>query len=295
MKDDLKRLEMVGGWLGMYHTNTQLRDLVIEFICTLVIQHFRKDVFQAIREDLRPECREDALTGKIMLCKTSLESVILPLDGQEEGCRLQFVFANRAKIRTVEQLVDFLWDFDDGHSRAQWANRGYRGLHRRALEIVQIHCGAEAAKRVHDGIKRIFVLTNWVVPYPNETKFLRRGDSKRRLWMSICHQDWIGRPADEIIPFGELWREAQDGRRRTRHFLPDTPRPDYACRQPEYMSGRWVLYEERFPCFMTALPGESEHFGHQSGVDIGAWGERLEEQWQAADDEIYGGSGVPLQ
>ena len=52
MKDDLKRLEMVGGWLGIYHTNTQLRDLVIEFICTLVIQHFRKDVFQAIREDL---------------------------------------------------------------------------------------------------------------------------------------------------------------------------------------------------------------------------------------------------
>ena len=113
--------------------------------------------------------------------------------------------------------------------------------------------------------------------------------------MSICYQDWIGRPADEIIPFGELWREAQDGRRRTRHFLPDTPRPDYACRQPEYMSGRWVLYKERFPCFMTAFPGESEHFGHQSGVDIGAWGERLEEQWQAADDEIYGGFGVPLQ
>src|SRR5260370_37669705 len=118
-----------------------------------------------------------------MLCKTSLDSVLVPLDGGGEGCRLQFVFANRAKVRTVEQLVDFLWDFNDGHSRTQWANRGYRGLHRQALEIVQIHCGAEAAKRVHDGIKRIFVLTNWVVPYLNETKFLRRGDSKRRLWM----------------------------------------------------------------------------------------------------------------
>ena len=48
---------------------------------------------------------------------------------------------------------------------------------------------------------------NWVVPYPNKTKFLRQNSSKQRLWMSISHMDWAGRRAGEVIPFAELCKE----------------------------------------------------------------------------------------
>jgi hypothetical protein len=102
--------------------------------------------------------------------------------------------------------------------------------------------------------------------------------------MSICHQDWVGRPAGEVIPFGELWRESRDGKRRTRHFLPRMLVPDQACRKPEYMRGRWTLYEEQFPSVMSAVLGESEHFGHQANVDMAAWGAQLERQWLREHD-----------
>ena len=290
IKGDIQRLEAVNGWLGMYHTNIQLRDVLIEFICTLVMQSFRKHVFQAIKEDIRPEFREDALAGKVMLCQASLESVLLPQDGEEEHHQLYIVFANRAKIRTVQALVDFLWDFDDGQQRTQWAHRGYRGLHQRALEIVQLHCGAEAAQRVHDGIKRLFILTNWIVPYPNHTRFMQRSSDKHRIWMSICHQDWVNRPSTEIIPFPELLEQMSDGKRRRRHLLPKMKLDPfyYAEHKSEYMRGRWTLYEEQFEHVMKAIPSESEYFGHQSEVDMTTWGERLEQQWQVAEDALVG-------
>jgi hypothetical protein len=126
VKDAWKRLELIDGRLGMYYTNRQLRDLIIEFLLTIVVRQFRKDVFQAIKDDLQPECRDDALAGKIMLCKTSLEAVLLPSRAGEQRHQIYPVFANRAKIRSVQRLADFLWDFDDGHQRTQWANRAYR-------------------------------------------------------------------------------------------------------------------------------------------------------------------------
>ena len=284
MKDDWKRLEIIEGWLSMYHSNVRLRDLVIESICTLVVQQFRKDVFQAIKGEIRKEHLESALAGKVMLCKSSLEPILSPWEGGEPR-QLHIADANRTKIRTVKQLVDFLWDFDDDHKRTQWANRSYRRLHQRALKVVQVHCGAEAAERVHDGIKRIFVLTNWVLPYPNETKFFRQGDFKQRLWMSICHRDWAGRRANEVIPFRELCAEMRDGKRKARYYTYGKFSPGYHRRVSEYMGGRWVLHQQIFPAEMRAIPGESEHFGHQSEVDMAAWGERLEQQWQAAVEE----------
>ena len=285
VKDDLKRLETIHGWLGLYHTNRQLRDLLLEFLCTIVVQHFRKDVFQAIKDDIRPEHREQALAGKVMLCPASLESVLIPLAGDEERYQVQPVLANRTKVRSLPQLVDLLWDSDDGHARTQWAHRSYRELHQRARQIVQVHLGAEAAQRYHDGVKRIFVLTNWVVPSVSEARFFQRGGQRQRLWMCICHQDWAGRRAGEVIPLAELWREAQDGRRQRRHYLPTmVVQENVELRPREYMRGRWTLYEEQFRQTMCAVPGESEHFGHQSAVDMPGWGAQFEEIWQHAVD-----------
>ena len=91
------------------------------------------------------------------------------------------MYANRTKIRTLQQLVDFLWDFDDGQPRVQWSDRAYRQLHQQALTILQIHLGAEAAQRIHDGIKRIFILTNWMVPYLSNSRFIQRNGRKDQL------------------------------------------------------------------------------------------------------------------
>jgi hypothetical protein len=288
VKDDLKRIEQIGSWLELYQTNAQIRDLLIEFLCTIVLQSFRKDVFRGIKDDIQPAYREDALAGKIMLCKTTLENILLPQDNNTDRARIHIVRVNRIKIRTVQQLTDFLWDFDDGQLRTQWDQRSYRSLHQRALDIVRIQCGTAAAARVHDGIKRIFVLTNWVIPYPSQTKFFQRGDRKQRLWLSIYHKDWADiYTADDTIPFSQLCTHLNDDKHRARHYYSiddDLNMREY--RNAQYMGGSWALVEEKVGTSMTALPGESSYFGAQSEVSIVDWGARFEEIWQGATDDL---------
>lgn len=102
------RLEVISGWLALHRQSIRLRNLLIELICSLVLQHFRKDVFQAIRDNIRSEFQKDALAIRVMLCKTSLETVLLPQDSAEEEYELRLALENRAKVRSVKQLVDLL-------------------------------------------------------------------------------------------------------------------------------------------------------------------------------------------
>ena len=108
--------------------------------------------------------------------------------------------------------------------------------------------------------------------------------------MSICHQDLVEQPSTEIILFPELLEQMSDGKRRKRHLLPKMKLDPfyYTEHKSEYTCGRWTLYEEQFEYTLKAIPSESEYFGHQVDVNMMAWGERLEQQWQVDKDISVG-------
>ena len=63
-------------------------------------------------------------------------------------------------MRTLHDVVDLLWDLDDGQERRRWEKYTYRVLYRRALELVRLHVGRSYEGRIHEFNKRQFVLTH---------------------------------------------------------------------------------------------------------------------------------------
>jgi hypothetical protein len=214
VKDDLERLETIGRWLSLYQGNEQIMVFLLHIIVHLTIRHFQKEVFRSLKKEIQPEFQEAALAGDVMLCAHSLQRVFPPEPaepGREpELALLYMVASNRSKVRTVKEIVDFLWDFNDRHLRKQWEGQGYRSLHQRALELVRLHCGGTVADELHVRIKHIFVLTTWVVPYPNEQQFFQK-NCGARLWLSIYHRKWAySVPAGTTISLADLSKEKAD-------------------------------------------------------------------------------------
>ena len=56
-----------------------------------------------------------------------------------KGLRLRYT--DRTKVRTLHDVVDLLWDLDDGQERGRWEKYTYRVLYQRALELVRLHVG----------------------------------------------------------------------------------------------------------------------------------------------------------
>jgi hypothetical protein len=174
VKDGLKKLEVVGGWLMVYQACKPIKDSLLRFIITLAVRQFCKSAFRLIKDEVRPEYQEAALSGQVMLCRTSLKAVLLPLKGDsgEEYSWIGILQANCTKIRTAKEIVDLLWDLDGGRrKRKRWEHYSYRGFCERALQLVRLHCGAAAADTLYDQIKRVFLVTTWVIPYANNKRF----------------------------------------------------------------------------------------------------------------------------
>ncbi len=195
-KDDLKRLEVIGHWLALYSSNEALCSKMLTFMIGFLHRVFRKDFFRSIQGLVRAEKLEEALDGRVMLCWASL---INTLELEEElasyedewwnnikGLRLQYT--NRTKVRTLHDVVDLLWDLDDGQKRGRWEKYTYRVLYRRALELVRLHVGRSYEGKIHEFNKKQFVLTHWILPFPNTQRFWRSRDSSCKEFVAVQHR-----------------------------------------------------------------------------------------------------------
>jgi hypothetical protein len=285
VKNDLERLEAIGNWLSLYQGNEQILYFLLPIIEHLIVRHFRKEVFRSLKKEIHANFQEDALAGDVMLCAHSLQKVLktAPAEPDEvwspagRPVGLHIIASNRCKIRTVKELVDFLWDFNDGHLRKQWEHRGYRSLHQRALEIVRIHCGGAVADELHMRIKRTFVLTTWVVPYPNEQQFFQKSHGAR-LWLSIYHRKLAcSVPRGTTISLDDLEKEEADRWVHSEDWRPHGP----SANEPKVLNFmyRWGLWADNKGQTMQSIPSPSHHWAHENDSSMAEIGEELESIW----------------
>ena len=72
-KDDLERVEAAGRWIELYWAIDDYQAIMIQFLLVLIMRSYRKEVFRYFKALFRPESREEAALGKIMLCPSSLD------------------------------------------------------------------------------------------------------------------------------------------------------------------------------------------------------------------------------
>ncbi len=270
-KDDLKQLEVIGQWLNLYQSEHH-QWFLFRMIIALVLRQFRKNVFSLIKSDILPEYQEAALAGKVMLCWTSLQNVLVDQGGVclwGKSTRISVIRANRSKIRTVKEITDLLWNFDDGAERRRWEHYGYRAICQRALQLAQIHCGASSAGILHDQIKRAFVATNWIIPYANSERFWPTSQ-RHRSCLSIFHPELLhSRRTGQTIPYEVLMKETQD--RKSRDAV-------------EFMY-KWRLEGEVEGDRVLAIPQANPSIFCQDDTDLNRVGEELEQIWEEMHPE----------
>jgi hypothetical protein len=295
-KNDLEKLEAIGVWLSYYRSSEQIEEALLEFMTTIITRHFRKELFQDLKDELRPEFKDAAIAGNVMLCLSVLERVFLPRPSTDPGVHspslqglafLHITNAKRCKYKTVKEMVDFLWDSDDGQERDCWEHRGFRVLFQRASRVVQACCGHVKADSFRLHVKRTFILTNWVFPYPRKGKFFQHSKKKDRLWISVYHRDWQDRDLRaKKIEFTRLLRSGHDGPMADRHLeqhstLLDVPR---AHRAIVFMR-HWDLVQDDRQC-MLFEPQENPDPRFQEGIDMAVIKEELHKQWEEAETEL---------
>jgi hypothetical protein len=195
LKDDFLLIEQVlSMWEEHRHLPQNLAQLV-SFLNYVLVRHFRKDVFAALKKDIRPEYLERALQGDIELCADRLSQVLNPTcrtsRGRGRGQRqaipndLHFVHGNHLRFKDTADFVDFLWYFGDEETRTHWDNKGYRALYQRCCVAIKDISGAGASNTFRLHFRRFFLLTNWVLPYPSSEVFMQRTQDGDRRWISV--------------------------------------------------------------------------------------------------------------
>ena len=205
-KDDFVKVETLGRWLQRYRSSADICDTISSLMAWTCLRHFRKDVFSSIQASIRPEYRARAIEGDFTLCQANLAKTLMPDDGFDMP-QYRLASGNKMAYKDLEDFIDFLWDFNDGVARKHWDRKGYRVLHERCVQIISASSGAEAGKAFTDRIKDLFPLTNWIVPYPNNTVFWQHTKQHERMWLSIYQGRLNG-----MVESGEVleWLDLRD-------------------------------------------------------------------------------------
>jgi hypothetical protein len=188
-KDDFKKLEIIGRWLELYASNEGLCSEILSFMIGFLHRAFRKDFFHSIKDLLVPERARKALDGKVMLCWDSIIEVVHVEEPESGGTRIKGMdlrHPDRTKIRTLQQLINLLWD-SGGSDRGRWEKYSYRVLYEQARRLVRQHVSKSCEASFHEFNKRQFVLTNWILPFPNTQRFWR-GTAGCKEFVAVQHR-----------------------------------------------------------------------------------------------------------
>jgi hypothetical protein len=183
--DDFLKVEQVGQWLTTYRRDGRKVDQLTTCLQYLCIRYFRKEVLGSIKKEILEEQVEAAISGQIMLCRHELERILTGEDG--EAHRIWTVRGNGMKFKELRKFVDFLWGYGDGVERKHWSDKGYRTLYQRCAVMISGAVNDERAERWKREVKEAFVLTNWMIPYPNKTNFWQQTKQGKRMWLSVYH------------------------------------------------------------------------------------------------------------
>lgn len=163
---------------GYATCQTFLKD-VLRQMC---LSAFRKDVFQDIKRLLKKDCIADALTGKVSLCWPSLHRVL-----RSRYRPIRLVAGSRLAVQGLDVLFTWLWDWkDDQFQRKHWSDKPYRLLYQLSFEAIQAMQGKKAARQWKQQLRKSFVQSHWIIPYPQGDRFIKR-DKQQPCWRAIYH------------------------------------------------------------------------------------------------------------
>jgi len=285
-KDDYTRVEAAGQWLNYYGTSQDCKDMIFGFLILLAIRAYRKEVYAYLKPHFINGFYEEAITGEIPLCDSELER-ILTTESLENMC---IVDGKRTKIRSVEALVLLIWGVDDGIERGHWENMAFRALFKRASQLIEQYCGADDQFMFQDTVKRYFIATNWLVPYPRNTKFFQKNQRKETMWMAVYHLRlaYSGTKYNTKLPLSFLLntvksRPTRYRPRRVPWLLSDRVTSKeidaYAPASVQYMPD-WAISAGDTDAVMSQVPLEPKEDYLRPDASLEAVGQVLENTWQ---------------
>ncbi|KAM6506746.1 hypothetical protein FALCPG4_018840 [Fusarium falciforme] len=185
---DFIRVDKAYQWMLEFSAIPTCLDLVERYLRELCLCAFRKDVFFHVKSALKPECMEAALSGVIPLCYDSVNDAML-----EEYQPLQLAHGNRLAVKNIHVLFAWLWKSTDDHFERQgWSEKPYRMLFQQSFHAVKTARGKAGARKWRQELKRSFIGSHWILPYPHSRGFIRKDkEEKQFTWWPSAHQGLI--------------------------------------------------------------------------------------------------------
>lgn len=200
VRTDFIRTDKTRQWMAEFSAVPVCLGLLEEYLEQLCLCAFRKDVFSSIRHLLHRDQVEAALAGKIPLCWPSINRV---LKNQHQPPKL--AAGNRLAVKSVEVLFSWLWEWrDDQFERKGWNDKPYRMLYQQSFGIIERIRGKQQARAWKKSLKRTFLQSHWMLPYPQSQGFMRKcREPGEVVWWPSFHLG-LKRYYDQLRKHGEV-------------------------------------------------------------------------------------------
>ncbi|KAG4256530.1 hypothetical protein BFJ72_g14788 [Fusarium proliferatum] len=185
---DFIRVNKAYQWMLEFSAIPKCLDLLENYLRELCLCAFRKDVFFHVKSALKPEFVESALSGQIPLCYESVNNAML-----KDHQPLQLAQGNRLAVKDIHVLFAWLWKSkDDYFERQGWNEKPYRMLFKQSFHAIKTARGKAGARKWRQDLKRSFLGSHWILPYPHSRGFMRRDkEEKQFIWWPSAHQGLI--------------------------------------------------------------------------------------------------------
>ncbi|KIX10720.1 uncharacterized protein Z518_01804 [Rhinocladiella mackenziei CBS 650.93] len=181
---DFIRMDHARQWMIEFSAVSPCLDVLEKFLRQLCLYVFRKDVFSHIKSILDPESAPAALAGEIPLCYASVEKAL-----QKKFRPPSLAHGHRLAVKSIDVLFSWLWEWKDGQFERQgWDDKPYRMLFRQSYYAVTTARGQARARTWRQELKKSFIRSHWMMPYPQKNGFMRKDkDTKDFVWWPSYH------------------------------------------------------------------------------------------------------------
>jgi hypothetical protein len=182
---DFIRVDKTRQWMMEFSAVPTCLGLLEEYLEQLCLCAFRKDVFSFIQHLLHKDHVEAALAGQVPLCWASINRV---LKGKHQPPKL--AMGNRLAIKSVQVIFSWLWEWKDRQfERRGWNDKPYRMLYQQSFGIIELIRGKHQARTWKKSLKRTFLQSHWLLPYPQNQSFMRKSkESGEVVWWPSFHR-----------------------------------------------------------------------------------------------------------
>ncbi|EWY79586.1 hypothetical protein FOYG_17280 [Fusarium oxysporum NRRL 32931] len=225
IRDVHVRMWQAQSWAGRYQVreNVVARRLWLEYLHSTAIELFQRDVWRAALKSTKWKTGSD-VTDEAMIrypgssppafCYDGLSDLFHDRQRDIDHTRPHLVTGNRLRSTNVIDLFDDLFSPSSTDTamkrRRGWSSLPYRIATRRSIELVEMTLGSTQATQWYAHLRRVVLLTHWILPWPSDSELLtttkesRTANLKRRLtWASVIHVSPPAQPmsfSESLVP-----------------------------------------------------------------------------------------------